>query len=88
MRYLLPYLRDISLAADGGIDLPLRQAYFDRITYSDLVLPDTGEHLTKERFDELHKSSTTRSVTPRRTRENTKPLSPCSALQGPSPSSA
>src|SRR6266446_6375983 len=32
------------------------------ITYSDLVLPDSGEHLTRERFDELHKSSTTRSV--------------------------
>ena len=27
------------------------------IDYSDLVLPDTGEHLTKERFDELHSSS-------------------------------
>jgi Amidohydrolase family len=32
------------------------------VSYGDLVLPDTGEHLTKERFDELHKSSTTRSV--------------------------
>jgi len=29
------------------------------ISYGDLVLPDTGEHLTKERFDELHGSSTT-----------------------------
>ncbi len=28
------------------------------IDYSDLVLPDTGEHLTKERFDELHNSGT------------------------------
>ena len=27
------------------------------IEYSNLVIPDTGEHLTKERFDELHKSS-------------------------------
>ncbi len=27
------------------------------IDYGDLVLPDTGEHLTKERFDELHGSS-------------------------------
>ncbi len=26
------------------------------IGYSDLVLPNTGEHLTKERFDELHNS--------------------------------
>ncbi|MGA7295132.1 MAG: amidohydrolase family protein [Terriglobales bacterium] len=32
------------------------------ISYSDLVLPDTGEHLTKERFEELHNSSTTRWV--------------------------
>ncbi len=29
------------------------------IDYSDLVLPDTGEHLTKQRFEELHNSSTT-----------------------------
>jgi len=27
------------------------------IDYGNLVLPDTGEHLTKERFEELHKSS-------------------------------
>ena len=27
------------------------------IGYSELVLPDTGEHLTKERFDELHNSA-------------------------------
>jgi len=32
------------------------------IGYGDLVVPDTGEHLTKERFDELHASSTTHSV--------------------------
>lgn len=32
------------------------------IGYGDLVLPDTGEHLTKERFDELHSSSTTHWV--------------------------
>lgn len=32
------------------------------IDYGDLVLPDTGEHLTKERFAELHNSSTTRWV--------------------------
>ena len=32
------------------------------ISYGELVLPDTGEHLTKERFDELHKSSTTHWV--------------------------
>jgi amidohydrolase family protein len=32
------------------------------IDYGDLVLPDTGEHLTKERFDELHNSSTTHWV--------------------------
>jgi N-acyl-D-aspartate/D-glutamate deacylase len=27
------------------------------IDYRNLVLPDTGEHLTKQRFDELHNSS-------------------------------
>ncbi len=27
------------------------------IDYGDLVLPDTGEHLTKQRFDEMHSSS-------------------------------
>ncbi len=32
------------------------------ITYSDLLLPDTGERLTKERFDELHASTTDRWV--------------------------
>ena len=32
------------------------------ITYNDLVLPDTGEHLTKERFEELHNAAATRSV--------------------------
>ena len=32
------------------------------IDYGELVLPDTGEHLTKQRFDELHSSSVTRWV--------------------------
>jgi len=32
------------------------------IDYGELVLPETGEHLTKERFDELHNSSATRWV--------------------------
>ncbi len=32
------------------------------ISYGELVLPDTGEHLTRERFDELHGSSTTHWV--------------------------
>jgi N-acyl-D-aspartate/D-glutamate deacylase len=32
------------------------------ISYSDLVLPDTGEHLTKQRFEELRNSSTTHWV--------------------------
>jgi len=32
------------------------------ISYSDLVLPNTGEHLTKERFDALHNSSTAQLV--------------------------
>jgi N-acyl-D-aspartate/D-glutamate deacylase len=32
------------------------------ISYGGLMLPDTGERLTKERFDELHNSSATRLV--------------------------
>jgi N-acyl-D-aspartate/D-glutamate deacylase len=32
------------------------------IDYSDLVLPDTGEHLTKQRFEELHNSNETQWV--------------------------
>jgi len=32
------------------------------IDFSNLVLPDTGEHLTKERFEELHNSSASQSV--------------------------
>jgi N-acyl-D-aspartate/D-glutamate deacylase len=32
------------------------------IDYGQLVVPDTGEHLTKLRFDELHNSSTTQWV--------------------------
>lgn len=32
------------------------------IDYSNLVLPDTGEHLTKSRFEELHKSSVPQDV--------------------------
>ncbi|HLV88726.1 MAG TPA: amidohydrolase family protein [Candidatus Sulfotelmatobacter sp.] len=32
------------------------------IDYGNLVLPGTGEHLTKERFEELHKSSKPQSV--------------------------
>src|SRR5208282_4424880 len=32
------------------------------ISYGELVLPATGEHLTKERFEELHHSSTAYSV--------------------------
>ena len=32
------------------------------IDYSDLVLPNTGEHLSKQRFDELHNSTATQWV--------------------------
>jgi amidohydrolase family protein len=32
------------------------------IDYGDVMLPETGERLTKERFDELHNSTTTRYV--------------------------
>jgi N-acyl-D-aspartate/D-glutamate deacylase len=32
------------------------------IDYSDLMIPDTGERLTKERFEELHASPTTQTI--------------------------
>jgi N-acyl-D-aspartate/D-glutamate deacylase len=32
------------------------------ISYGELVLPNTGEHLTKQRFDELHNSNTPQTV--------------------------
>ncbi len=32
------------------------------IDYGDLVLPDTGEHLTRQRFEELHNSTKTQAV--------------------------
>ena len=32
------------------------------ISYNELVLPNTGEHLTKARFDELHSSTVTQGV--------------------------
>jgi N-acyl-D-aspartate/D-glutamate deacylase len=32
------------------------------IEYSNLVLPNTGEHLTKERFEELHRSSVPQDI--------------------------
>ena len=32
------------------------------VGYSDIVLPDTGEHLTEQRFNELHNSSTSQMV--------------------------
>jgi N-acyl-D-aspartate/D-glutamate deacylase len=32
------------------------------ISYGDLVLPNTGEHLTRERFDELHNSNAPQTV--------------------------
>ena len=32
------------------------------ISYGELMLPDTGEHLTKQRFDELHNSSEPHAV--------------------------
>ncbi len=32
------------------------------VSYGDLVLPDTGEHLTRQRFDELHNSSVAQMI--------------------------
>ena len=46
-----PYIAGMTYIKKGG-----------GITYGDLVIPNTGEHLTKERFDELHNSSTPQPV--------------------------
>ena len=55
-----PYIAGMT-SINSALFNPGWQAKFG-ITYDQLVLPDTGEHLTKERFDELHNSSVTHSV--------------------------
>ncbi len=55
-----PYIAGMT-SINSALFNPGWQAKFG-ISYDQLVLPDTGEHLTKERFDELHNSSVTHSV--------------------------
>jgi len=55
-----PYIAGMT-AINSALFNPGWQTKFD-IGYSGLMLPETGERLTKERFDELHNSSTTRYV--------------------------
>ena len=51
-----PYIAGMT-AVNSAIFNPGWQERMD-ISYGDLVLPETGEHLTKERFDALHNDST------------------------------
>jgi N-acyl-D-aspartate/D-glutamate deacylase len=55
-----PYIAGMT-AVNSALFNPGWQAKLG-IDYGDLMLPDTGERLTKERFDELHNSNTTRFV--------------------------
>ena len=50
-----PYIAGMTAINSAVFDPGWRER--QGIDYSNLVLPDTGEHLTKERFDELHNSS-------------------------------
>ncbi|MGA6983747.1 MAG: amidohydrolase family protein [Candidatus Sulfotelmatobacter sp.] len=56
-----PYIAGMTFINSAIFD-PGWQEKEGGISYNDLVLPNTGEHLTKERFDELHKSSTPQTV--------------------------
>jgi hypothetical protein len=56
-----PYIAGMTFINSAIFD-PGWQEKEGGIGYGDLVLPNTGEHLTKERFDELHKSSTPQTV--------------------------
>lgn len=55
-----PYIAGMT-AINSALFNPGWQKKFE-IGYSDLMLPDTGERLTRERFDELHNSSATHWV--------------------------
>jgi len=55
-----PYIAGMTFINSALINPGWREKF--GIDYSDLVLPNTGEHLTKERFDELHKSSMPQAV--------------------------
>ena len=55
-----PYIAGMTIANSALFNPGWREQL--GIDYGDLVLPDTGEHLTKQRFDELHNSSKPESV--------------------------
>jgi N-acyl-D-aspartate/D-glutamate deacylase len=56
-----PYIAGMTFINSALFD-PGWQEKEGGISYGDLVLPNTGEHLTKERFEELHNSSSPRTV--------------------------
>jgi hypothetical protein len=56
-----PYIAGMTYI-NSAVFNPGWQEKIGGISYGDLVLPNTGEHLTKERFDELHNSSTPQAV--------------------------
>ena len=56
-----PYIAGMTFI-NSAVFNPGWQQKQGEISYGDLVLPNTGEHLTKERFDELHNSSTPQTV--------------------------
>jgi N-acyl-D-aspartate/D-glutamate deacylase len=56
-----PYIAGMTLI-NSALFNPGWQEKEGGISYGDLVVPNTGEHLTKERFEELHNSSTPRTV--------------------------
>ena len=55
-----PYIAGMT-SINSALFNPGWKQKFD-IDYNDLVLPQTGEHLTRARFDELHNSPETRGV--------------------------
>ena len=58
-----PYIAGMT-SINSAIFSPVKPGWQERmgISYGELVLPETGEHLTKERFDELRNSTATHWV--------------------------
>jgi N-acyl-D-aspartate/D-glutamate deacylase len=56
-----PYIAGMT-SINSAVFNPGWQEKHGGISYGDLVLPNTGEHLTKERFDELHNSNAPQTV--------------------------
>jgi N-acyl-D-aspartate/D-glutamate deacylase len=56
-----PYIAGMTFI-NSAVFNPGWQEKHGGISYDDLVLPNTGEHLTKERFNELHDSNTPQTV--------------------------